>query len=57
MDIIIPITCAMPRAHWVMGVEGNHWPNHWPDTVRVDRFHRNVLKNMVGPGVVPLSQR
>jgi len=57
MDIIIPITCAMPRAHWVMGVEGNHWPNHWPDTVRVVRFHRNVLKNMVGPGVVPLSQR
>jgi hypothetical protein len=49
MGIIIPITCAMLRARWDMA-EGNHWPNHWPGIVRVVRFRRNALTNMVGPG-------
>src|SRR5439155_5194340 len=48
MDITIPITCAALRAHWDM-VGGNLWPTHWPGTVRVVRFRRNALTNLVGP--------
>jgi hypothetical protein len=29
----------------------NHWPKHWPATVRADRYHHNALKILVADAV------
>src|SRR4051794_6951953 len=54
MVIIIPITFGRLHTQSAIDAGGNHWPNHWPATAPAVRSPRNPLKNLVGPGDVPL---